>query len=621
MRIIFALLAFSLFSSVSYSQYNESYRSVYHFAPKKGGIGDPCGLIYNKGKFNLFWWGRAYTEDFTTYNETASRAVVGDDNSFMYYTGSCVVDKNNTASFGKDKVIAVYTMANKKNKIQSQGLSVEGDDGLMHYYEGNPVLDINYEDFRDPTVFWYEPEQKWVMVIALPIERKIRFYSSADLKQWDWMSDFGQLGSCENIWECPDIYELPLDGDSSNRKWVLMTSVGPNKGQYFIGTFNGKSFELDEDCREFLLEGKGLKGDVFADFDANDYGDWKYKGEAFWMSPRRNNTSAHLGSGMASSYGGGDRMKGTLLSPEFVISSTAINFLIAGGNHPGKTCIDLLVNDSVVRTATGRIRINDDYDGEDFGFISVDHIMFSDELKTNNMEHALWVDEGSDFYAARAFKDYDGTLDDTVWMGWMNNWDYARGEIPASRGFGFWSIPRTISLKTLPEGVRMVQEPFDKLKKLRTNKKEFNGVIKKGCMVIPSFVPKQNVYEMELTFTLCESDVVGLNICTGDGRSLPIRYDSNVSLLTVDRTNCTSENIPRFSRKMNGHIPLTNDKLRLHIFVDKSSVEIFAGDGQLVFSLLTFPGDKQTGVELYSEKGNTTKVTMKAWNIKSVWKK
>ena len=625
MRIIFALLAFSLFSSVSYSQYNESYRSVYHFAPKKGGIGDPCGLIYNKGKFNLFWWGRAYTEDFTTYNETASRAVVGDDNSFMYYTGSCVVDKNNTASFGKDKVIAVYTMANKKNKIQSQGLSVEGDDGLMHYYEGNPVLDINYEDFRDPTVFWYEPEQKWVMV-----------------KQWDWMSDFGQLGSCENIWECPDIYELPLDGDSSNRKWVLMTSVGPNKGQYFIGTFNGKSFELDEDCREFLLEGKGLKGDVFADFDANDYGDWKYKGEAFWMSPRRNNTSAHLGSGMASSYGGGDRMKGTLLSPEFVISSTAINFLIAGGNHPGKTCIDLLVNDSVVRTATGgnssylkwngwnvsdyigskaRIRINDDYDGEDFGFISVDHIMFSDELMTNNMEHALWVDEGSDFYAARAFKDYDGTLDETVWMGWMNNWDYARGEIPASRGFGFWSIPRTISLKTYPDGVRMVQKPFDKLKKLRTNKKEYSGVVRKGSMAIPSFVPEQNVYEMDVTFTLTEPDVIGLNLCTGDGRSLPVRYDSRVSLLTVDRTSCTSEDIPRFSRKMNGHIPLADGKLRLHIFVDKSSVEIFAGDGKLVFSLLTFPGDNQTGVELYSENGNTAKVSLKAWNIKSVWNK
>ena len=642
MRIIFALLAFSLFSSVSYSQYNESYRSVYHFAPKKGGIGDPCGLIYNKGKFNLFWWGRAYTEDFTTYNETASRAVVGDDNSFMYYTGSCVVDKNNTASFGKDKVIAVYTMANKKNKIQSQGLSVEGDDGLMHYYEGNPVLDINYEDFRDPTVFWYEPEQKWVMVIALPIERKIRFYSSADLKQWDWMSDFGQLGSCENIWECPDIYELPLDGDSSNRKWVLMTSVGPNKGQYFIGTFNGKSFELDEDCREFLLEGKGLKGDVFADFDANDYGDWKYKGEAFWMSPRRNNTSAHLGSGMASSYGGGDRMKGTLLSPEFVISSTAINFLIAGGNHPGKTCIDLLVNDSVVRTATGgnssylkwngwnvsdyigskaRIRINDDYDGEDFGFISVDHIMFSDELMTNNMEHALWVDEGSDFYAARAFKDYDGTLDETVWMGWMNNWDYARGEIPASRGFGFWSIPRTISLKTYPDGVRMVQKPFDKLKKLRTNKKEYSGVVRKGSMAIPSFVPEQNVYEMDVTFTLTEPDVIGLNLCTGDGRSLPVRYDSRVSLLTVDRTSCTSEDIPRFSRKMNGHIPLADGKLRLHIFVDKSSVEIFAGDGRLVFSLLTFPGENQTGVELYSENGNTAKVSLKAWNIKSVWNK
>ena len=91
--------------------------------------------------------------------------------------------------------------------------------------------------------------------------------------------------------------------------------------------------------------------------------------------------------------------------------------------------------------------------------------------------------------------------------------------------------------------------------------------------------------------------------------------------MSVDRTNCTSENIPRFSRKMNGRIPLTDGKLRLHIFVDKSSVEIFAGDGRLVFSLLTFPGDNQTGVELYSENGNTTKASLKAWNIKSVWNK
>ena len=642
MKKLFVMFAAFAIAYSAYPQYNESYRSVYHFAPKTGGIGDPCGLIYNKGKYNLFWWGRAYTEDFTSYKETSSRAVVGDDNSFMYFTGSCVVDKKNTASFGENKVIAVYTMTDKKTKIQSQGLSVEGSDGLMHYYDGNPVLDKNSEDFRDPTVFWYEPEQKWVMVVSSPIERKIEFYSSLDLKKWDWMSDFGQLGACENIWECPDIYILPLDGDSKKKTWVLMTSVGPNKGQYFVGTFNGKSFELDDDCKDFLIEGKGLSGEVFADFNGENYGLWERKGEAFWVAPDRNNMSSHLGSGMASSYGGNDKMKGTLLSPEFIISSPAIDFLISGGNHPGKTCIDLLVNDSVVRTSTGdnssymkwngwnvsdyigqkaRIRILDDYSGDDFGFINIDHILFSDELRANNMEHALWIDEGSDFYAARAFKDYDGTLDETVWMGWMNNWDYARGEIPASRGFGFWSIPRTISLKTYPDGVRIVQKPFDKLKKLRTNKKEYSGVVRKGSMAIPSFVPEQNVYEMDVTFTLTEPDVIGLNLCTGDGRSLPVRYDSRVSLLTVDRTSCTSEDIPRFSRKMNGHIPLADGKLRLHIFVDKSSVEIFAGDGQLVFSLLTFPGDKQTGVELYSEKGNTTKVTMKAWNIKSVWKK
>lgn len=91
------------------------------------------------------------------------------------------------------------------------------------------------------------------------------------------MSDFGQLGSCENIWECPDIYALPLNGNYDNKKWVLMTSVGPNKGQYFIGSFNGKSFELDENCRDYLLDGKGLKGEVFADFDAMDYGEWEKK--------------------------------------------------------------------------------------------------------------------------------------------------------------------------------------------------------------------------------------------------------------------------------------------------------------------------------------------------------
>ena len=247
----FFIFLISIFTCLSiFPQYNESFRSFYHFSPKKGGIGDPCGLVYYRGKYNLFWWGRAYTSDFTSYDETSSKAVTDDDGSFMYFTGSTVVDKYNTASFGNNKLIAVYTMTNKKTNNQSQGLSVEGDDGLLHYYEGNPVLDINSDNFRDPTVFWYEQDKKWVMVVSSPIERKIKFYSSQNLKDWEWMSDFGQIGSCENIWECPDIYVLPLDGDSNNKLWVLMTSVGPNRGQYFIGQFNGTSFELDKDCTQ-----------------------------------------------------------------------------------------------------------------------------------------------------------------------------------------------------------------------------------------------------------------------------------------------------------------------------------------------------------------------------------
>lgn len=641
MKNIFLFFLMGFFSLGVFAQYEEPFRSAYHFAPKKGWIGDPCGLVYYQDKYHLFWWGKAVTSDFTTYREEAAKAMVGDDGSFHYYTGSVVVDKENTAGFGKNKMIAVYTMTDKKTGIQSQGLSVEGDDGLFHYYEGNPVLDIHSKDFRDPTVFWYEPQRKWVMVVSSPLERKIKFYSSANLKEWKWMSDFGPWGSCENIWECPDIYELPVDGDLNHKRWVLMTSVGPNRGQYFVGHFNGTSFELDKDQQEYLQNGKGLPGKVFMAFDENSYGKWSVEGEAFWHAPDKNHTSVHLGTGMASSYGGSDGRKGTVTSPEFIIRSSAINFLIAGGAHPGQTCIDLLVNDSVVRSTTGdnssylkwkgwkvtdlqgmkaKIRIKDDYDGTDWGYINVDHILFSDRLFSNDLEHTLWIEAGADFYAARAFKDYQGTLDKTVWMAWMNNWDYARGEIPASRGRGFWSIPRAISLQAFPEGIRMVQQPVGTLQDLRGKEMKYTGTLRKGSWGIPSFKPKANCYEMDVTFTVTGADEIGLNLCVGDGRSLPIRYDSETSLLSVNRMNCTSDTIPRFNRAMNGCVPLENGKLHLRIFVDKSSVEVFAGSGQLVFSLLTFPGENQNGVELFSKEGRTTKVEMRAWEMKSVWK-
>jgi len=459
--------------------------------PKSGRVGDPCGLIFYQGQYHLFWWGKAVTTDFTSYEEQSPRALIGDDGSFHYYTGSVVVDKNNTASFGKDKMIAVYTMTNKETKNQSQGISVSDDGVMFNYYPGNPVLDINSTEFRDPTVFWHEPTSKWVMVVAAPIDRQIKFYASDDLKQWTWLSDFGPWGSRLNIWECPDIYQLPLDGDNNNKQWVLMTSVGPNQGQYFVGDFDGKTFTLNEQQKAF---------------------------------------------------------------------------------HLGGDC----------------------------------------------EERTLWVDGGSDFYAARAFKDYDGTLAHTTWMAWMNNWDYARGEVPAYRGRGFWSIPRHISLKTYPEGIRLVQEPVESLKKLRAQEVKYAGTLQKGAFTIPGFTPTQNAYEIEAEFNVNGEDEIGFNLCVGEGRSLPVRYHTATSTLHVDRTNCTSDSILRFNRTMQANIPLENGKLKMRIFVDKSSAEIFVNSGKLVFTLLTFPGEGQTGVEIYSRNGNGT-VELSAWAMESVW--
>lgn len=632
---------FSLLALSAFAQYDESYRPLYHFAPKDGWIGDPCGLIHYQGQYHLLWWGKAVTKDFTKYQEQSPKALVGDNGGFAYYTGSVVVDKNNTALFGKDKMIAVYTMTDRKTRNQSQGISVSDDGILFNYYAGNPVLNINSTEFRDPTVFWHEPTSKWVMVVSSPIERKIKFYSSPDLKQWTWMSDFGPLGSRQNIWECPDIYELALDGHSTNKRWVLMTSVGPNRGQYFVGNFDGTTFALDEQQKEYLLNGKGLPGTVYTGFDGTNYGSWVAEGDSFWESPDANHTSAHLGSGMASSFGGGDGNKGSLTSPEFTIQSNAINFLVAGGSHPNETCINLIINDSVVCSTTGdnssymkwcgwdvsglkgkkaKIQLKDSYDKNDWGYINVDHILFSDELIANQLEHALWVEAGADFYAARAFKDYDGTLKHTTWLAWMNNWDYARGEVPASRGKGFWSVPRNISLKTYPDGICLIQEPVEALKNLRKKEVTYSGTVTKGVSSISGFAPKHNAYEIEAEFTLAGDDEIGFNLCVGDGRSLPVRYHTKTSSMVVDRTNCTSDSIQRFNRTMQGYAPIEEGKLKLRILVDKSSVEIFANSGRLVFTLLTFPGENQTGVELFSKHGSATQVKLSAWEMKTVWK-
>ncbi len=252
----------------------EKYRPAYHFTPEKNWINDPNGLVYYKGEYHLFYqynpygnkwghmsWGHAVSNDLLHWKhlpvalEEYPDPLTGD--STMIFSGTAVIDKNTSGLCeGKDCMIAIYTSnVHKDNQglTQHQSLAYSNDKGRTwkRYYK-NPILDIKRKDFRDPKVFWYEPQQKWVMALVIPDLFKVRLYESKNLLEWKQLSEFGPLGDTTRIWECPDLYELPIDNQPGKTKWVLSLSGGHPQGskfvgmQYFIGHFNGKNFVADD---------------------------------------------------------------------------------------------------------------------------------------------------------------------------------------------------------------------------------------------------------------------------------------------------------------------------------------------------------------------------------------
>lgn len=238
-------------------EYNETYRPLYHFTPQYGWMNDPNGMVYHNGEFHLFYqwnpfgsnwsnmtWGHAITKDLKKWEYSTGTIVP--DSLGSIFSGSSVIDKNNTAGFGKDAMIAIYT---SDGNAQTQCIAYSLDNGRSFTkYVHNPVLsDPNIADFRDPKVFWHEATQKWVMSLAT--QQTITFYGSKNLKEWEKLSEFGEgIGDHGGVWECPDLFTLTYNGQT---KWVLFVSInpgGPNGGsatQYFIGNFDGKTFKPD----------------------------------------------------------------------------------------------------------------------------------------------------------------------------------------------------------------------------------------------------------------------------------------------------------------------------------------------------------------------------------------
>lgn len=238
----------------------ESFRPVYHHTPAYGWMNDPNGMFYKDGLYHLYFqynpygavwgnmhWGHSTSTDLMHWKFEGC-AIVPDAWGAIF-SGSCVVDHENTAGFGKEAVVAFYTSAKSTpwGDIQMQSMAYSLDNGkTFTKYEGNPILTSSEKDFRDPKVFWYAPGKHWVMILA--VGQHMEIYSSVNLKEWKKESEFGAMqGAHGGVWECPDLVEIPVEG-TREKKWVLICNLNPggpfggSAAQYFVGSFDGKKF-------------------------------------------------------------------------------------------------------------------------------------------------------------------------------------------------------------------------------------------------------------------------------------------------------------------------------------------------------------------------------------------
>lgn len=238
----------------------EKFRPVYHHTPVYGWMNDPNGMFYKDGVYHLYFqynpygsvwgnmhWGHSTSTDLMHWKFEGC-AIVPDAWGAIF-SGSCVVDHENTAGFGKEAVVAFYTSAKASpwGDVQSQSMAYSLDNGKTFVkYEGNPILTSSEKDFRDPKVFWYAPGKHWVMMLA--VGQHMEIYSSVNLKEWKKESEFGAMqGAHGGVWECPDLVEIPVEG-TREKKWVLICNLNPggpfggSAAQYFVGSFDGKKF-------------------------------------------------------------------------------------------------------------------------------------------------------------------------------------------------------------------------------------------------------------------------------------------------------------------------------------------------------------------------------------------
>ncbi|WP_461164493.1 glycoside hydrolase family 32 protein [Arthrobacter sp. R4-81] len=490
------------------------YRPKWHYSAERNWLNDPNGLIYSNGTYHLFYqhnpfgddwgnmsWGHATSADLNQWTEHAV-AIPCDDQEGIF-SGSAVLDVHNTSGFGAGGVpplVAIYTSAYVGTSPlagrQAQSLAYSTDDGATWAkYAGNPVLDRASADFRDPKVFWYDGDAGgyWVMVAVEALHREVLLYKSADLKSWEHLSTFGPANATEGIWECPDLFELPVDGDVSDTRWVLVVNLSPggiaggSGGQYFIGTFDGVTFSSETTVTEGLQPDKSRMAE----------------------------------------YG--------------------------------------------------------------------------------------WLDWGRDYYASVSFSNVpDGRR---LMIGWMNNWQYA-ASTPTDGWRSAMSLAREVRLVSRGGRPVLVQEAVDPF--LLEPGVELFALDRQPLAEGVTWLPAEahgDVLRIDAEFEPGPAGKVGFVLRADTGLNpaerTVVAYNAATGELSLDRTesgnvdfDATFPSVERVS------VPLENGRLRLRIFVDRCSVEVFAQDGLATITDLVFPANSSTVVGLFAEGDGGTLVSL-----------
>lgn len=642
--------------------YREPLRPQFHFSPPQRWMNDPNGMVFHAGEYHLFYqynpygntwgpmhWGHAISPDMVHW-ENFPIALFPDRHGAMF-SGSAVVDQNNTSGLGTEgnpAMVALFTYhdaiaesAGRKD-FQAQGMAYSLDKGRTWVkFAGNPVLpNPGIQDFRDPKVSWFEPQKKWIMTLA--VSDHVSFYSSKDLKTWTHESDFGeQWGGHGGVWECPDLIEMPVEGEGT-KKTVLVVSLnpgGPNGGsgtQYFVGHFDGHAFTLDREFQKRLAitpsaQRMGSAFDPFSDVQ------WKASGNAFAAEAAlRPPLSIRSSKDIPDATG-------VLRSRPFKIEKRNINFQIGGGRYPGIAGMQLLVDDVVVRTETGRnndlaehpVTVNWDVSawigksatleivdgvGGDWGYTEVSDIRFSDKPASIKPVIAAWLDYGTDNYAGVSWAGVPRSDGRTLMVGWMNNWEYAQ-KLPTEGWRGAMTLPRELKLSRGKQGLELISVPVKELQVLRAERVELaSGPIGEPIELLDQLNARSSgQFELNIDVDLRGTKALDLVLSSKAGEKTTFRIDRSSGQYKLDRS---LSGVTKFSHPFNAiqTAPMADagKKISLQIFVDRSSIEIFVDGGRTVFTSLLFPTAVYDSAVL-SADGETTLLSAQAYELRSIW--